>query len=384
MKVVQIFLNRLGGTLKCSVKLAESFPGGIELKAFVSKNADADVLKDNSFYTKVNTGAGKISNVMNTLNPLNYHRILKEIKLFKPDVIHFPIEHAWNFFFLLALENYPIVQTIHDPVRHPGEENFVYDYLRHLSIQRADRIVVLSNQFKESFEKFGINQEQVEVIPHGSFSFDDKISEPPLKKKILFSGRINKYKGLDVLLKAFLIIQTSNSGASLTIAGKGDVEPYKELLVKIKNITLINKYLSEEELEKLHSECDFVVVPYIEASQSGVIALAAANGRAVISSNIGGLTEQVVDGKTGYLVEKGNPEILAEKMSILLNNNDLVLDMGRNARQYYSENYSWEVIAQKNIQAYAISIRAFRNKKHKSRLLILKSALKNLLKEKHG
>jgi glycosyltransferase involved in cell wall biosynthesis len=144
---------------------------------------------------------------------------------------------------------------------------------------------------------------------------------------------------------------------------------------------LINRYLTEEELKNLHSDCDFVVVPYIEASQSGVIALAAANGRAVISSNIGGLIEQVVDGKTGFLVEKSNPEVLADKMDVLLNDNNLVLEMGRNASRYYNENYSWEVIAQKNIQTYTKAIQTYQ---YKNRFMLLKSAIKNLLKEKYG
>lgn len=384
MKVAQIFLNRFGGTLKYSVKLAESFPKGIELKAFVSNDADSDILKDNSFYKKVSTGSGKIGNIINTLNPVNYHTILRDIRLFNPDIVHFPVEHAWNLVFLIALTNYPIVQTIHDPTRHAGEECLIADYLRHLAIQRADKIVVLSSQFKSSFEKFGISQETVDIIPHGSFCFDHAISEPPLKKQILFSGRIIKYKGLDVLLKAFLEVHKSNVDASLIIAGKGDIEPYRELLSRSKNIKLINKYVTEDELKTLHSECDFVVVPYTEASQSGVVALAAANGRAVVSTRVGGLTEQVVDCETGFLVEKNNSHALAEKITMLLNNNSLVLEMGRNARQYYKENYSWELIAKKHIHTYSAAMQIFQSKKHESRFLIFKSAMKSLFNEKNG
>jgi glycosyltransferase involved in cell wall biosynthesis len=382
IKLVQIFLNRSGGTLKSSVKLAESFSEDIELKAFVSNHANSEILKDRHFYTKVNTGTGKIGNIINTLNPFNYYRILREIKAFSPDVIHFPIEHAWDFVFLLALKKFPIVQTIHDPVRHLGEENLIYDFLRHLALQRANRIVVLSKQFKNYFEKFGIRSDCVDVIPHGSFLFDRDISEPPLKNKILFSGRINKYKGLATLLRAFSIVQKTNPNSSLTIAGNGDVEPYRDLLNSSKNVRLINRYITEDELRTLHSECDFVVVPYIEASQSGVIALAAANGRAVISSDVGGLGEQVVDGKTGFLVQKNNPLILAKKIKTLLGDNNMVMEMGRNASRYFNENYGWESISQKNIETYTRAIETHQNLAYKKRSSILVSAIKYLFVEK--
>ncbi|KMQ51548.1 glycosyl transferase, group 1 family protein [Chitinispirillum alkaliphilum] len=382
IKVALIFLNRSGGTLKCSVLLAESLSEMAELKAFVSSDADCDILKNRACFTKVTTGTGRANNFLNTINPLNYYRIIQKIKSFDPDVIHFPIEHVWNSVLFLALKKYPVVQTIHDPVRHSGEGNLFYDYLRHLAIQRADRIIVLSKQFERSFERFGIKSDDIDVIPHGSFAFDREISEPPLKRQVLFAGRINKYKGLDVLLKAFAIMQHSIPGASLIIAGKGDVEPYRHLLDKVNNVTLINRYVTEEELRELHSDCDFVVVPYIDASQSGVIAVAAANGRAVISSDVGGLSEQIVDGKTGFLVEKSNPQILADKIMTLLNNDNLILTMGKNARQFFREKYCWEVISRRTKETCTKSIENHRANSRKNRLILLLSAGKNLVVEK--
>ena len=383
MKICIITLNRYGGTLKCASRLVDAFPKEIELKLFVSKQANHDLLPQNKTYISIKTGSNKYSNLICSLNPFNYQKILSEIKTFNPDVIHFPIEHAWNFVLLLALKNYPIVQTIHDPVRHLGEENYFYDYLRHLAINRADRIIVLSNQFQKSFKRYGISKSRVDVIPHGTFSFAENTAEPPLNKKILFAGRINKYKGLDVLLKAFLIILQKHPDAQLIIAGKGDLGGYYELIESIKNLTIINKYLSEQELKELHNNCDFVVAPYIQASQSGVVATAAASGRAVIASNVGGISEQIINNKTGILVGPSNVNQLSNALIDLLENPQKILEMGKNASEEYKMNFSWDKIAQETLNTYLKAMDAFRLKR-KSRNSTTRELLYSAYKSYRG
>lgn len=384
-KVVLIFLNRDGGTLKCASRLADAFPENTELKIFVSNQANPDLLPNKRPYVNVNTGSNKLSNIFCSLNPLGYSKLLKETKNFNPDIIHFPIEHAWNFIFLLALKKYPIVQTIHDPVRHMGEENFFYDYLRHLAINRADRIIVLSNQFKKSFEAYGVGENYVDVIPHGSFSFSEKFTDPPLNKKILFAGRINKYKGVDILLKAFPIVLEKHPDAQLIIAGNGDLSNCENLIKNTRNLTIINRYLSEQELQDLHDNCDFVVAPYLQASQSGVIALAAANGRAVIATKTGGLPEQILDGQTGILVESANVGQLAKAILYLLEDSSKTLWMGRNAAEEYEKNHSWDKIAQDTLSTYLEAIKSFKlkdSKKKKTVSFFLYSAYKSYCVER--
>lgn len=115
----------------------------------------------------------------------------------------------------------------------------------------------------------------------------------------LFFGRIDKYKGIQRLLEAY----SGYSGTTpLVIAGSGEFTPRESaLLDSINNVYLIHRYVSDEDLVWLFSNCRAVMLPYIEASQSGVLAMAYHFGKPVAVSNLPGLTEFVIEGKTGLI-----------------------------------------------------------------------------------
>lgn len=392
MKVIIICLNRFGGTLKCACKLADSLASMVELETIVSAEANPQLLPQKVSLTKVRTGRTAYGNLFRTVNPSGYLQIFSEIDSFRPDVIHFPIEHAWNIVLQSRLKKYPIVQTIHDPVRHHGEENMFYDIVRHMELIRADRLIVMSQKFQEAFVNFGVGPEYVDVIPHGAFKFDDEtwpdgaFPPPPLKKNILFAGRINRYKGIDILLKAFALVFQKQPEATLTIVGKGDISEYKKLLETARNVTVINRYVTDRELAEFHAACDFVVAPYIDASQSGVVSLALANNRAVIATRVGGLPEQVDDGETGLLVEPNNVKQLADAMLLLLSDSEKNLKMASLAKLRYSKQFGWKSIAKKTVCTYTLACEG-----HKRRLKAnkvpglsqnIRCGISNYLKEK--
>lgn len=392
MKVCMVYLNRLGGILKYASKLADSLASMVELKLFVSSDASAQLLPKKVALTKVKTGRSPLGNLFYTVNPLGYLRIFSEIAIFRPDLIHFPTEHAWNIILQSRLKKYPIVQTIHDPVRHRGEENMFYDLVRHMELVRADRLIVMSRKFQEAFANFGVGPEYVDVIPHGAFKFDDEtwpdeaFPSPPLKKNILFAGRINRYKGIDILLKAFTLVFQRQPEATLTIVGKGDISEYKKLLETARNVTVINRYVTERELAEFHAACDFVVAPYIDASQSGVVSLALTNNRAVIATRVGGLPEQVDDGETGLLVEPNNVKQFADAMLLLLGDSEKNLKMASLAKLRYSKQFGWKSIAKKTVCTYTSAFEG-----HKRRLKAnkvpglsqnIRRGISNYLKEK--
>ena len=98
----------------------------------------------------------------------------------------------------------------------------------------------------------------------------------------------------------------------------------------------------DEEVEEFFSRADFVVVPYIEASQSGVIPLSYSFGLPVIASKIGGIPEQVIDRETGYLVEPNNVVDLAEMILGLSSSEAKRKELGKNAYTFAKEKLSWE------------------------------------------
>ena len=101
------------------------------------------------------------------------------------------------------------------------------------------------------------------------------------------------------------------------------------------------KRQDDEEVSEIIQQIDFLVLPYIDASQSGVIPLAYSFEKPVIATNVGGLSEQVTE-ETGILVEPNNEAQLIAAMAKLIDDYSLVQDLGRTARQKSTLNNTWD------------------------------------------
>jgi glycosyltransferase involved in cell wall biosynthesis len=129
---------------------------------------------------------------------------------------------------------------------------------------------------------------------------------------VLFVGRIKKYKGLDLLAKAWPLVLSPQK--SLTVAGRGAI-PHD---LKKVGATLINEWLSNSEIEDLIRKSNLVVLPYVEASQSGIIAIAHSLSTPVVVTPVGGLADQVVEGMNGLVASDSTPESLAATIDAAL------------------------------------------------------------------
>lgn len=172
---------------------------------------------------------------------------------------------------------------------------------------------------------------------------------------VLYFGRIAKEKGIEVLLKAHRIMRANGNAASdgclpLKVAGRGP------LLEKLKNeypdVELLG-YQEGDELKELISKASFVVVPsqwYENCSMTVLESMAW--GKPVIASRIGGLPEQIDDGKTGLLFQMGNADELSTAMSFLARNSQLRADMGKAARARVERDYSLDAHCEKLVVLY--------------------------------
>jgi glycosyltransferase involved in cell wall biosynthesis len=133
---------------------------------------------------------------------------------------------------------------------------------------------------------------------------------------ILFFGFVRQYKGVVYLLRAMPQI-LKRVAVQLLIVGEfwDDKTSYIELINRLEidhAITVIDKYVPNEEIGLYFSAADVVALPYVDATQSGVVQLAYAFEKPVISTTVGGLPDIVVDGETGLLVPPGDSEALAQ------------------------------------------------------------------------
>jgi glycosyltransferase involved in cell wall biosynthesis len=133
------------------------------------------------------------------------------------------------------------------------------------------------------------------------------------KRVILFFGYVRRYKGLAVLLKAMERLDN----LLLLVVGEfyEKEEPYRSLIREAglqEKVRIVNEYVPGEKVPAYFSAADAVILPYLSATQSGIVQMAFNFDRPVIASRIGGLSEVVAEGRTGYLVPPGDAAALAE------------------------------------------------------------------------
>jgi glycosyltransferase involved in cell wall biosynthesis len=295
------------------------------------------------------------------LQLLTITELVRRIKAFNPDVMHVQQGHLWFNLALPFLMRYPLVITAHDAMPHPGDQGArnTPQMITDFGFRRADRLIVHGQAIKQLLiASHHIRSEIVHVIPHVVLG-NDHIGRETAEREgqILFFGRIWGYKGLEYLIRAEPLITSRVPGARIVIAGQGEsFDRYRRLLKNPENFLILNEYISEERQSELFRQSSLVVLPYVEASQSGVIPVAYTFAKPVVATTVGALPEMVEDGRTGYLVPPRNPEALAVAIVRLLKDRQLRRRMGENGKGKIDSECSPEVVARQTLGVYRDAI----------------------------
>ncbi|MBU0628104.1 MAG: glycosyltransferase family 4 protein [Nanoarchaeota archaeon] len=203
----------------------------------------------------------------------------------------------------------------------------------------VDVFIAPSRFMKNKCIEFGVDKGSIMLLPYFINVNDYK---PSFKNHgyVLYFGRLVKEKAVHTLLES-----VKGTGAKLFIAGTGpEEENLKKFSEKCRVNTMFLGSVGGEELKEVIRNSSFVVVPSIYYDNLPVsIFESFALGKPVIGSRIGGIPELVEDGKTGFLFEPGNHKELRKKIMRLLNNPDLVIKMGKNARSIAEEKFNQDV-----------------------------------------
>jgi glycosyltransferase involved in cell wall biosynthesis len=289
---------------------------------------------------------------------------IKKMNEFKPDVIHLQLGGGIIDLALLPFfKKYPVVSTFHDIKLHAGENNWWQNFIRYWIRKYSNQIIVHGEKLKEQMiEEYNIPEEKVHAIPIGEHEVAPfkKYEREDIKEDgnlILFFGRIWKYKGLEYLIKAEPLITKEVPDAKIIVAGTGEnFKNYEKMMVNRDNFIVHNRYIPYKEGAELFQRCSLVALPYIDASQSGVIPTAYGFKRPVVVTNVGSIPEIVDNGITGFIVPPKNPEALAEAIVKLLKDEKLRKQMGENAYKKLKTDLSWDNIAEKTIEVYEKAI----------------------------
>ena len=285
-------------------------------------------------------------------------KILQRIEAFKPDVVHFQQGHMWFNTALKSLkQRCPLVITIHDPRHHAGDSvsKKTPQWLMDYGFRKADHVIVHGEALaKQVHELFGFDKESIDVIPHVSMGGEpvaNAIEENP--NHVLFFGRIWDYKGLDTLIAAEPLISKHVPDVKIVIGGEGDdFQRYRDMIKTPDRFDIQNRWISDEERAGMFQRAALVVLPYNEATQSGVVPVAYNFGKPVVATRVGALAECVDDEHTGLLVPPRDPQHLADAIVRVLTDADLRKRMGAAGRQKLELESSPTVVARQTVDAY--------------------------------
>lgn len=263
------------------------------------------------------------------------------------DLLHFDTISARLLPLLPFISNKKIIATIHDPVPHIGEKSRKRSIINWLYSMVINEYVFYSiyarNQFVSSRPALHNKTAILKLLPY-SYINNFKQATSKSEQYILYFGRISAYKGLDLLINAADYILHRYPSIKIYIAGKSHGD-YKLDLAGKGNIQYINSYLSINQLAELIQHALFVVCPYKEATQSGVLMTSLAMNKPVLATSVGAFNEYIKNGENGILVEpsvdgiqRGITQMLTGKYYLDLTNN---IDNQSNEvqRQYNYERY---------------------------------------------
>lgn len=213
---------------------------------------------------------------------------------------------------------------------------------------------VILKPYKDKLEWIppGVNIEQYGSVK--LFKIHDRYGMPEFSKIVLFVGVMSKahaHKGVDQLIKSFKMVLEEVKDSYLVLVGGGDMlHEYKKLCkeLNIENKVIFTGFVDDEEIIEYYKSSDIVVLPSTTIQEGFGMALIEGNacGKPVIGTKIGGIQYVIEEGKNGLLVPPKDPQLLANSIIKLLNDEKLAEKMGENGRKLVENNYNWDHLAE--------------------------------------
>lgn len=269
---------------------------------------------------------------------------MRQIRKIKKDAqigyVYVPIQTFWTVFMEALLGKHRLIYTMHDPIPHKSFQ--IMNLSNNYCAKKARILVLLSKRFNNYVEDKFCPKRVVNLCLGSQAYYTKKalknrkvVEYDSQKINLVFHGIINEYKGLHVLAEAYKKITMVHEDVTLSIIGSGDFKPYEEEFANLPNVTVVNRWLLDEEVAGVYKgENIIAVLPYLTATQSGVVTLAMQSEVPIIATDCGGLSEQIVDGETGYLVPPGNVDALYEKILYVIDHPEQCRRISKNARLY--------------------------------------------------
>jgi glycosyltransferase involved in cell wall biosynthesis len=287
--------------------------------------------------------------------------VLARCMLFRPDIVH--IHEQTDLLNTLLTRilagRTPLVLTVHDPQPHRGRDAELFANMSNRAVVRgsAKAFHVHGEYCRRLLLDLVGGGRPIVSTNHGVIQEPSPSQARPSEEgRILFFGRMEVYKGVDVLLEAFERLNRRGRAYTLVLAGEGpDFD--KARAERTPGVIVINRFIPHDEAIAELQRASLVALPYLEATQSGVAAAAIGNGRAMVASAVGGLGDVVKDDKNGLLVPPGDPGKLADAIDRIFQEPGLLEKLSAGSAQSRDE-LSWATIASALSEAYRNVLRS--------------------------
>ena len=268
----------------------------------------------------------KSHRIINTVNPVNWIRVIKKINELNPDLL---ISTYWTG--LLSPSYYIINKLVSNKIKKigiihnviPHEKRLAEKKLLKLYLSGLDKYFTLSKNVLDQIKKISKKSKGINLFHPLLKKFgikEDKIISKKIlglnndNEYILFFGLIREYKGLETLIKSMPRVVETNPNVKLLIVGENyiSMKKYYQLIEKLnisKNILVKNTFIDNDKIKYWFSSSELVIIPYKTASQSGITSLSFQFEIPTVSSNINGLNELIEDNETGYLFNRNSDEL---------------------------------------------------------------------------
>lgn len=299
-----------------------------------------------------------IERKINSISPLNWIKVGKEIRKKNPDIVIFTY---WMSLFAPCFGkiarvikrrcNARCIGLIHNMIPH--EKSVLDKMFAPYFVKAMDGFVALSQSVLDDVASLDKQGKPKCMVPHPLYDHYGEIMKrnealkhldlDPNYRYCLFFGLVRAYKGLDLLIDAFADERLRKNDVKLIVAGEfyDDEKPYLEQIKKhnIEDFIIIeNQYISDDNVKYYFNVADIVVQPYKSATQSGVTQIAYHFEKPMLVTNVGGLGEIIPDGKVGYVVEP-KPSSIADALADFFENGRF--DAFVEGVRYEKQKYQW-------------------------------------------
>ena len=304
---------------------------------------------------------GKILKYISGFLPsvLRLYRLIKRLKV---DLVHSNDSIILVGGIAAKIAGIPSITQIRDDISNPAQivrlRNFVINHF-------SNRILAVANPILDNFIDFGGDRSKSQVLYNGvdieifrpeanDLNLKHELFIPKKSKVVTHIARIDPNKGQDCIIDAATAVLNEVPSTYFLLVGDSNIDKFKwykkKVIQSINERGLGDKIIfagKKDNIEKIINISDVVILPSSYEALPGVVSEASACGKPVIASNVGGIPEMVIDGKTGHLIQPHDAQALSSSLVSILTNDECANKMGLEGRKYMEEKFNIVHLTQK-------------------------------------